>query len=332
VADLSPQASSIQRCQRCECAIEAGDLRCAVCSLPVPVEQRVIARPAARVLRCETCSAAVAYEVEVQAPRCAFCGSVARVEQPTDPIEQPQWAVPFAVTPEQAREALRRWLGRLGFFRPADLAARASLEGLSPLWWVGWVFDARALISWTADSNAGAHRSAWAPHAGQVPLDFARVLVPASRGLSAEECWQLTPRFDISRASETFSSVGPPGAVCEGFEVQRSAARRMIADAIERLAASQATRFIPGTTYRNLRVAVLLESLRTFRFALPTYVLAYRYRGQLYRALVHGQDAQCVLGTAPWSIARIALVVGGGLALIALAILALALAAAYGSG
>jgi hypothetical protein len=330
MAYVDPRPPSPARCQRCECAIEAGDLRCAVCSLPVPAERHVVERPAARVLRCDTCGAAVAYEVEVQAPRCAFCGSVARVEQPTDPIEQPQWAVPFAVTPDQAREALRQWMGRLGFFRPADLASAASLEALSPLWWVGWVFDARALISWAADSNAGAHRSAWAPHSGQVPLDFARVLVPASRGLSAEECWQLTPRFDISRAGETF--VGPPGAVCEGFEVQRSAARRVIADAIERLAASQAARFVPGTTYRNLRVAVLLESLRTLRFALPTYVLAYRYRGRLYRALVHGQDARCVLGTAPWSIARIALVVGGGLALLALLVLVVGLLAAFGGG
>lgn len=330
MAHVDPLAPSAQRCQRCQCVIEAGDLRCAVCGLPVPVEHRVIERPVARVLRCDTCGAAVAYEVEVQAPRCAFCGALARVEQPADPIEQPQWAVPFAVTPEQAREALRGWMGRLGFFRPADLASAATLEGLSPLWWVGWVFDARALISWTADSNAGAHRSAWAPHSGQVTLDFARVLVPASRGLSAEECWQLTPHVDLSRASPTF--VGPPGAVCEGFEVQRSAARRVIADAIERLAASQATRFIPGTTYRNLHVAVLLESLRTLRFALPTYVLAYRYRGRLYRVLVHGQDARCVLGTAPWSIARIALVVGGGLALIVLLVLAIALIATLGGG
>lgn len=330
MAGLAPHEPSTQRCERCQCVIEAGDLRCAVCSLPLSAERQVVERPVVRVLRCDTCGAAVAYEVEVQAPRCAFCGSVARVEQPTDPIEQPQWAVPFAVTPDQAREALRRWMGALGFFRPADLATSASLEGLSPLWWVGWLFDARALISWAADSNAGAHRSAWAPHAGQVPLDFTHVLVPASRGLSAEECWQLTPRFDVSRASQTF--VGPPNAVCEGFEVQRSAARRAIADAIERLAASQAARFIPGTTYRNLRVAVLLESLRTLRFALPTYVLAYRYRGRLYRALVHGQDAQCVLGTAPWSIARIALVVGGGLALLALLVFALALFAAYGGG
>ncbi len=82
---------------------------------------------------------------------------------------------------------------------------------------------------------------------------------------------------------------------------------------------------IPGSTYRNVHVAVLLESLRTERHALPTYVFAYRYRGKLYRALVHGQDPSCVFGKAPYSIAKIALVVvaiGGALLLLLLLLLA----------
>jgi len=56
-------------------------------------------------------------------------------------------------------------------------------------------------------------------------------------------------------------------------------------------------------------VAVLLQQLETRRLALPSYVLAYRYRRSLYRAIVHGQDARCVFGKAPLSIGKIALVI-----------------------
>jgi hypothetical protein len=54
----------------------------------------------------------------------------------------------------------------------------------------------------------------------------------------------------------------------------------------------------------------LLRGLVTRRVALPTYVLAYRYQGRAYRALVHGQDARCVMGVAPLSVRKIVLVVG----------------------
>ena len=78
---------------------------------------------------------------------------------------------------------------------------------------------------------------------------------------------------------------------------------------------------IPGRRFRNVHVAVVLSSLDTKRYALPAYVLAYRYRDKLYRVVVHGQDAGCVLGGAPVSVAKVVLVVGA--VLLALLVLAL---------
>lgn len=318
------------RCRRCECAIEPGDLRCAICGLLVPDAERTVDSPMAAILRCGTCGAAVAYDVEVQAPRCPFCDSRAAVERPTDPIERPRWFLPFHVSPEQAQAALGRWLATRGFFRPADLAARATLEAIRPLWWVAWVFDARALVSWTADSDAGRRHADWAPWAGQTSLGFDRVLVPASRGLTAGECAALADRYDLQTAAG--SPAGPAGAFCEGFDVQRSAARATIARAVEQVAFARSSSFLPGSRHRNVRLAVLLESLRTQRVALPAFVLAYRYRGQPYRAVVHGQDPSRVIGGAPWSIARIALVTAAALLALLLALLAVVGPALLGSG
>ncbi|HZO13152.1 MAG TPA: zinc ribbon domain-containing protein [Polyangiaceae bacterium] len=303
-------------CSRCETPVEPEDLRCAICRLPTPGNLVVPTSAKASVLRCDTCGAAVSYVVEARAPKCAFCASVMHLEEPEDPIEQAEAYLPFRVAPEQAQEALRGWLGSLGFFRPSDLQSQSRVDQLQPIWWVGWVFDAETLVSWSADSNAGSGRAGWAPHSGQSPLTLRSVLVSASRGLSLEESAQLASSFDLATAQPSPQQVGT--AMIERFDVQRSAARATIARAVEQAATAQAATWIPGSSYRNLHVAVLLRRLHTRRFAFPSYILAYRYQDKLYRAIVHGQDTQCTFGDAPYSILKIIGVILGALALIAL--------------
>jgi len=326
--------SALAPCARCESPLERGDLRCAICGQSAPPATAGAARepaaPRAEVLRCQGCGAAVAYSVEAQAPQCRFCDSVMRVEQVEDPLEQSQGYLPFRVEPAAAQDALRSWFGRQGFFRAQDLGERARLEHLRPLWWVAWLFDVEARVSWTADSEVGAGRSAWAPHAGQTDIDLRAVLVSASRGLNDEEAARLAPTYDLGSVEASprgaSSEGGPEGAFVEAFDVQRSLARRRIVASIERLAADHVrNRCVPGRRCRNLHVAALMRGLHTRRYGFPAYVLAYRYKDRLYRAVVSGQDARVVVATAPLSLARVALAVLGGVVLV---LLLLALAAA----
>jgi hypothetical protein len=192
------------------------------------------------------------------------------------------------------------------------------MEPLRPLWWVAWGFDATALISWTADSDYGSRRSDWAPHAGQTEMKFDDIVVPASRGLSEEEADALTPYYDLSTARP--QPEGAEDGVVEQFDVQRSLARRRVLAGVDETALERVTRgHIPGSRFRNVHVSALLRSLVTRRYALPVYVLAYRYKAKLYRVLVHGQDAGCVYGKAPYSIAKITAAVATAVA-VALAI------------
>ncbi|MBI4704563.1 MAG: zinc ribbon domain-containing protein [Deltaproteobacteria bacterium] len=321
---MSAGAPQSAPCLRCRGPLEPGDLRCAICGLACPAPSGPAVQRSVQILRCTQCGAAVSYSAEAQAPLCRFCASVMRIEQPVDPVDQADWILPFAVAPELAQAALRQWLGSLGFFRPGDLATSATLAGLHPIWWAAWIVDASALVSWTADSNAGAQRAAWAPHAGQAHLPLRGLLVSASRGLGPDEAARLAPCFQLGSAlpvgQQPAERIGPAGAVLEQFDVQRSAARRTIVEAILATAAAALQQgAIPGSSFRNVHVAALLEDMQTRRVALPTYVLAYRYGGGLYRAIVHGQDARCVLGKAPLSVAKILLVV----AAVLLAIVAL---------
>lgn len=310
------------RCQRCQSRLEAEDLRCPVCALPTPRPPRTVDRERARVIRCNTCGAAVAYSVEAQAPKCAFCASEMHTETQEDPIDQAKHFVPFRVGTDEAHEALRTFLGKGGFFRPKDLASRAAVDSLKPLWWPGWKFDAEVEATWTADTDVGARRSDWAPHSGATRLVLHNILVSASRGLTQAETQKLTPAYELTQAKP--QPEGPPGAQVELFDVTRSGARRQILAGVEHTAREYITRAaLPGRRHRNLRVAVALSGLGTAHYALPAYVLAYRYGKKLYRVVVHGQDPGCVLGEKPVSWAKVAVTVLAALAVLVLVFLVL---------
>ncbi len=327
-------------CTRCAAALEAGDLRCAVCALPAPLARSGLADRAGspngdaesivhaeRILRCCECNAAVAFSGKHGAPACGFCGAIMAIEQPVDPIEAAQHCITFAIGRAAAEATLRGWLDKRGWFAPEALGAEAVLESLTAISWAAWVVNADATVAWTADSDEGAQRSAWAPHSGQVKLAFTDIVVPASRGLRRDECRRLVPYYDLS----VMEPIDPEGnAMVESFDAQRSAARAQVQQAIEVTAETRVEPFIPGRRFRNINVACLLEGLTTDRVALPAWVLAYRYRARPYRAIVHGQRAGIVFGDSPLDRGKLARL---GLAILAVvaAIVAIVLATGCGS-
>ncbi|MCA9135894.1 MAG: hypothetical protein KDB00_04025 [Planctomycetales bacterium] len=292
-------------CSRCESPLEPGDLRCAICGQAAPYDQQADRKNVAvKILRCNGCGAAIAYDPKLQAPSCSFCGDVVTVESVEDPMEQTDHYLPFTVTADEARAALRGWLGSRGWFRPSDLSSRAQLTQLKPLWWVAWVFDADAFVSWTADSNHGAGRSAWAPQSGQNNLQFDDILVSASRGLTAREVAAIGPGMNLATKLDRPSGA-EERATIEQFDVQRSQARQHVAAAINTIAAQQVqNQFIPGTRFRKVNVAIVLQRLVTRRFSLPAYVLAYRYKNDLYRVVICGQNKRLIIGNSPKSLIK----------------------------
>lgn len=310
-------------CARCHSPLEEGDLRCAICALPA-VDHRLRPTPLtarATILRCRECHAAVTFAPDAGAPRCGFCDATMTVEHPIDPIEIADRLVPFTVDREMARGSLRRWLGARGWFAPRTLGDEAVLESLTPLSWAAWIVDARADVAWAADSDHGAERARWAPHAGVTALSFDQLCVPASRGLTIGECVRLAPYYNLESAVPVGDSTAvEAGTWIEAYDAQRSAARGLIQRTIEDVARARVQREIPGRRFRNVAVSCLLAGLTTARVALPAWIMAYRFRGNPYRAIVHGQRAELVIGRAPIDWRRVVGAVVSGIVIVAAAI------------
>lgn len=329
-ADAPPtpsQRGAIASCGRCHAQVEHGDLRCAVCAWTVPHASSEVAAEAMKVFRCKGCGAAMAWSAEKKAVACAFCGEATALEQVDDPVEQTEAWVPFSVDQRAARAALHSWLKNLGWFRPSDLATASTVDEIKGIWWPAWIFDARARVTWTADSNAGAGRSAWAPHAGETDIAFERILVGASRGLEDKEMSALAGAYNLAPSTSTPLAAGRDDSILEEtFDVQRSAAREKVARACEAIAAERVKNgHIPGSTFRKIHVSLVLSQLLTRRVALPAWILAYRYGGKLYRVVVHGQDVTTVTGSAPRSLWKILGAVLGALAAITVIAVVIAL-------
>ena len=262
-------------------------------------------------LRCRSCGAALEYRASLQAPQCAFCGGVLTLEEKADPVEQAERHLSFTFDRQTATDVYRRWLQQLGWFRPSNLASASRLESLHALWWVGWVVNADALITWTADSDSDAQRAKWAPHSGELRTVLHGLVIPASRGLTAAECARLIPSYSLGNTPGN-SQPQEADAVVERFELPRSAARSTVLETIRRQAESEVqARHIPGSRFRNFHAAIQLRGLVSRRIAFPAYVIAYRYRARLYRTVIAGQDSGCIIGNAPRSVAKVLLVIAG---------------------
>ena len=53
-------------CTRCATLLEEGDLRCAVCALPVAIVAERGVKARARILRCTECGAAIGYDAQIR--------------------------------------------------------------------------------------------------------------------------------------------------------------------------------------------------------------------------------------------------------------------------
>jgi len=145
----------------------------------------------------------------------------------------------------------------------------------------------------------------WCPLFGSHQGDYSGLLVGASGALTASETDALCP-YDLSRSVEP-EQVDLDDVTVEQFSVQRKYARPLARRGLESLEAFACEQYVPGKC-RNMQVNVRLEGLSSEPMLLPVWIMAYRYKGSVYRMLINGQSGE-VIGQAPFSWRKLILLV-----------------------
>lgn len=302
----------LNKCEVCRSLLDEEDLFCSNCGTEAPRRQAAPAADSGRLSRtnfeCSGCGASMSYDAGASALRCPFCGSLDMVARPDTKILAPRRVVPFQINRQAAESAMRAWLGR-GFWRPGDLAQQAALVEMMPVYVPYWVFHAHTHTYWTADTDhtpAGA-RGDWYPLAGEHRGDYAGLLIGASGALTPHETAALCP-FDLAGGLPP-EEVDLERVIVEQFTMPRKYARPLARHGLEQAeSGTVAASYVPGRA-RNVHVNIRVESMESEPVLLPVWIMAYRYRDQLFRFLVNGQTGRAA-GQAPTSWAKVGLAVG----------------------
>lgn len=320
----------LQRCAICEAILDEEDLFCANCGAEAPhppqTEQgQAQTQASTHSFMCQGCGASMSYDASAQTLRCPFCGSDGLARQADKKTLRPRLVVPFGIERGDAEQRMRAWLGR-GFWRPGDLASAAELHKVTAVYVPYWVFAASTHTYWTADSNRtppGA-RANWYPVSGEHRGQYSGLLIGASNALTPAETSALCP-FDLARGVPA-EQVDLNNVVYEQFVVQRKYARPQAQAMLENLERNACQQYVPGKA-RNVHVNVQLHGLTSQPVLLPVYIMAYRYKDQLFRFLVNGQTGAAT-GQAPFSYKKLFAILGIAAAVILGGLLAMGAIAA----
>jgi len=280
-----------------------------------------------RTLSCPNCGASIELQGAEHAVQCPFCATPVVVDTGTKRLIKPQGLVPFALTEEQARAALGRWLGGL-WFAPSGLAQYARRgRRMTGIYAPFWTFDAasrtgytgrrgdyyyesrqvRVMVNGRAETRTEQVRHVrWTPVAGRVARDFDDVLIYAARSLPPGDVAALQP-WDLS-ALTGYSPDYLAGFEAEGYTVELHEGHHLARAEMLRVIQSDVRRDIGGDEQQisSMDPAFAAETFK--HVLLPIWTAAYRYRDRAFRFVVNAQTGQ-VRGERPWSAWKIAFAV-----------------------
>lgn len=329
-------------CEQCGAPVEPSDRFCNACGREQPAAAEVHQPPPlARHLRCNNCGAEVAIDPDQRSYVCAFCDSTYVVEfTPAQTGRQPpEFVIGFSITPQQALDRFRQWLGGNSWFRPSDLKLAQIEDKLRGVYLPFWAFSMLAESDWSASIGEYWYRTEtyttvengktvtktrtvteteWWPLGGRHHRFYSGYLISGSRGLAQADAERIKP-FHLA-ALKRYEPYFLAGWLSEEYSIERENALELCQQEFYRREQQAVAHFLPGDTYSNLQVDTRFSRVNSDLILLPVYLLSYRYGDKLYRFLVNGQTGKAD-GDKPVSWWKILIAVA--VAVIAFALIAL---------
>ncbi len=305
----------------------AGAIRSIPLEDGMRLAQRGLGTPV-QTVGCRECGATVNVGEGERTTKCAFCGSTQVLAQATDANSiRPESLLPFGITKKAANERFGVWLKSL-WFRPNDLTKMGRVEGMGGVYVPYWSFDSAVRSQWSAErgwyymeteqyqetDESGqqvwrtreVQKTRWEPASGYRQDFYQDVLVCAGKGLPEALAAKFVS-FDVAKLVP-YRPDFLAGWRAESYTLDLmpgwDRGQTIIATSQEQ----RCSRDIGGDTSRGLSVSNQYDQVAFKHVLLPVWIAAYRYKGKVYRFLVNGQTGE-IVGEAPWSVAKIALLV-----------------------
>jgi hypothetical protein len=275
-----------------------------------------------RAVTCDSCGGAVAMEAGADVPRCLFCGSLklSQSEDLPEEVDPPEIVVAFSVSDEDADVAFRKF-ARSSFWYPKDIRD-ARLE-LNRLYLPAWVFSGTIETHYAAIVRA-ATRSGGRPFAGAERTEMTGVLVPSSAALTRAELDAISP-FEMKDANPfSVSTLEDP------FELGSLTRTAATQQALKHMQSRHRSALSATLKARKLNASAIHEDLSGDPVLLPIFIGAYRRREEVYRIVINGQTGK-LIGKAPISWTKVALVIFIVGAILFMALICLGLTGAIAS-
>ena len=280
-----------------------------------------------RVTSCPNCAAQVEFDPEKHATECPFCATPVVIDTGTHRQIKPRAVLPFSLTEEVARDAMKDWLGRL-WFAPNGLQAYARKgRKMHGIYVPYWTFDAETRSRYSGergtvyyenrtvvrDGKRVSQRVAkvrWRSVSGRVARFFDDVLVLASTSLPKRFTDALEP-WDLA-ALEPYAPEYLAGFRAEGYTVGLEEGFHEARNHMDRVIERDVKFDIGGDRQRVFTIDTDLSDLTFKHVLLPVWLAAYKYRGRTFRFVVNGRTGR-VQGERPYSAIKITFAVILGL-------------------
>ena len=322
-------------CSQCGCPYDVDSRFCPACGHagdsrdPLAPADSDNASWESRTMECTSCGSQLTVDRHQRSYTCPFCESNVVVELPPRPgRDDPDFIIGFAVTPQNAAETFRKWIGTNNWLRPGDLSDATLTDRLRGVYLPFWSFSMLAQSAWSAHigeywyrtetytitDKDGKTRTAtrtvreteWWPLRGRHHRYYHGYLVSGSRGLSQDEANAIKP-FHLA-ALHRYQPYFLAGWSCEEYSVDRAHALDITNEYVARRERAHVGEFLPGDTYRGLELSVERDHVHADLLLLPVYLLSYHYRHRTYRFLINGQTGK-IVGDKPYSAVRIGMLV-----------------------
>ena len=250
---------------------------------------------------CPSCGAELICDENTAATSCPYCGNNAVIPGQFSGIRQPEFILPFKVTKQQAKNALKQhYQGKI--LLPKAFKSQNQIEKIQGVYVPFWLFDrdASGFAAYEA-SNSHSHREGdyiitETEHyrvAREGNISFQKVPVDASSKMPDDYMDSIEP-YDYGELKK-FSPAYMPGYLADKYDVERQDASSRADLRCENSLEAALRETVTGYGSVMLEKKDIHVAPRDAHYAmLPVWLLSTRWRDKSYLFAINGQTGKLV--------------------------------------